>query len=412
MATPPPSAATTQKEFALEVVKHLHTLGYEALWAGGCVRDRLLGKPPKDYDVATSATPEQVRQAFGKRRTLAIGAAFGVISVLAPKGIEPVEVATFRSEAGYTDGRRPDLIQFTTAEIDASRRDFTINGLFLNPLTNEVVDYVGGQEDLEKKQIRAIGEAAERFDEDKLRLLRAARFASTLGFTIESQTLAAIQQHAAEIGVVSAERIGAELQRMLLHAHRRLAIETLRETDLLRHVLPEVHSLPAEDYLATLETLERLPSPNLAVAIAALLCKTESPQPKAFARRLRLPNQVGEDTEWLLKHFDKIPKADSMAWSELQPLLAHRLSGGLVDLTEAILGSETAATRHCRDRLAWPAERLDPAPLVDGSDLIQAGHRPGPSFAKLLQAIRARQLDGLLNSQEEALRFAAENQST
>ena len=179
------------REFAILVVQQLTNAGYQALWAGGCVRDQLMGIPPKDYDVATNATPDQIREVFGKRRTLPIGAAFGVITVLGPKQADPIEVATFRRDTGYSDGRRPDGVEFTDAKEDALRRDFTINGMFYDPLKEQVVDYVGGKDDLKAKRIRAIGVPQERIEEDKLRMLRGVRFAAKFGFEIESDTLAA-----------------------------------------------------------------------------------------------------------------------------------------------------------------------------------------------------------------------------
>ena len=203
------------REFAIQVVSTLQSAGHEALFAGGCVRDRLVGRTPKDFDVATSAVPETVREIFGKKKTLAIGASFGVITVIGPKGADPIEIATFRRDGGYSDGRRPDGVEYTDAREDALRRDFTINGMFFDPIKEEVIDYVGGKADLEAKQIRAIGDPNQRIEEDKLRMLRGVRFASTFGFELEPVTLKAIQEHAKEIDVVSGERIGAEMRRML-----------------------------------------------------------------------------------------------------------------------------------------------------------------------------------------------------
>src|SRR3990172_5648449 len=181
-----------QRAFALQVVEMLRARGFEAFWAGGCVRDQLLGLVPKDYDVATNATPGLIREVFGERRTLAIGAAFGVVTVLGPRGAGQIEVATFRSDAAYSDGRHPDHVTFTDAQHDAQRRDFTINGLFYDPVAAKVIDYVGGQADLGAKLIRAIGDPRQRFAEDKLRMLRAVRFAATFEFKIEREPLDAI----------------------------------------------------------------------------------------------------------------------------------------------------------------------------------------------------------------------------
>jgi poly(A) polymerase len=218
------AAEKSQREFALDVVKRLRDAGHNALWAGGCVRDQLLGLSPKDYDVATSALPDAVRDLFGRRRTLAVGASFGVITVLGGKPLEPIEVATFRTDGDYRDGRRPESVAFTDAEHDAQRRDFTINGLFYDPLEERVVDYVGGVADIEARVVRAIGDPRRRFGEDKLRMLRAVRFAATYGFALDPDTLAAIRDMAAGVTAVSGERIGGELRRVLTHRLRRRGV--------------------------------------------------------------------------------------------------------------------------------------------------------------------------------------------
>ncbi len=192
-----------QRQFAVAVVQQLRSTGFEAYWAGGCVRDQLLGRTPKDYDVATNATPPEIRDVFGRRRTLAIGAAFGVVTVLGPPGAGPIEVATFRRDDGYSDGRHPDTVTFTSAEEDALRRDFTVNGLFYDPVDEQVIDYVGGREDIERQVLRAIGDPKDRFTEDKLRMLRAVRLTSTLAFALDAPTVEAIQEMAGEISVVT-----------------------------------------------------------------------------------------------------------------------------------------------------------------------------------------------------------------
>src|SRR6185436_14620848 len=199
MRPPDPQLA---REFAVEVVRRLRDSGHQALWAGGCVRDQLMGQTPKDYDVATDAVPDRIRETFGKRRTLPIGAAFGVITALGPRGAGQIDVATFRRDAAYSDGRHPDAVTFSDAEHDAQRRDFTINGLFYDPLIGQVTDFVGGQEDLNRRVIRAIGDPLARIAEDKLRMLRAVRFAARFNFLLEEQTLAAIRQQAHELIIV------------------------------------------------------------------------------------------------------------------------------------------------------------------------------------------------------------------
>ena len=233
------------RRFALQVVRRLREAGYEAYWAGGCVRDWLLGLRPHDYDVATNARPEEVQRLF--RRTVAVGASFGVVEVIGPRvdgETITVQVATFRSEGPYSDGRHPDSVTFTDAAHDAQRRDFTINGLFYDPLTGKVLDYVGGQQDLQARLLRAIGNPRERFTEDKLRMLRAVRLASHFQLTIESETAAAIQAMADQITVVSAERIAEELRRLLTSPGRVRGMELLRHLNLLPPIFPELASMP------------------------------------------------------------------------------------------------------------------------------------------------------------------------
>src|SRR5438477_159707 len=233
----------TEREFAVEVVRRLRAAGYQALWAGGCVRDELLGLVPKDYDVATDARPEDVRRLFP--RTVAVGMSFGVIEVLGPRARAStaplrVQVATFRSDVSYSDGRHPDEVVFSSAREDALRRDFTINGMFFDPLKGELLDYVGGQADLQARVLRAIGDPAVRFTEDKLRLLRAVRIATRFGLTIDPATAAAVQAMAGQITVVSAERIAEELRRLLCDPRRAHGMNLLFDLGLVAPILPEL----------------------------------------------------------------------------------------------------------------------------------------------------------------------------
>lgn len=391
------------RDFAYEVVRRLRDVGHQALWAGGCVRDQLLGLLPKDYDVATSARPEQIRELFGQRRTIAVGAAFGVIAVLGPRSAGSVEVATFRGESQYLDGRHPSEVHFTDAEHDAQRRDFTINGLFFDPMKSEVIDYVNGQRDLAERIVRAIGDPAARFADDKLRMLRAVRFAATFNFTIEPATLAAIDRHAGEIHQVSAERIGMEVRRMLLDPRRAAALKQLEACKLLVEVLPEVARLPRDVQKATRAVLRHLDDPTLSVALAAALHRAGGPDvAREVSRRLRFTNKEADRTEWLLSHLEQVAAADRLAWPQLQRLLVHEGGAELVQMLVAITG-ETAAARLCREKLAMPAEELNPAPLVDGSDLLSAGVPAGPGVGKLLEQIRDAQLEGSFMSREHAL---------
>jgi len=396
--------------FALQVVRTLCEAGYEALWAGGCVRDRLLGVTPKDYDVATSALPEQVREVFGKRRTLPIGAAFGVITVLGPKNAGQIEVATFRTEADYSDGRRPDQVKYTTAEFDASRRDFTINGLFFDPLEDELIDYVGGQADLDAKVLRAIGDAEKRFDEDKLRMLRAVRFAATLDFEIELATAKAIAKHAEKIDAVSAERIGAELRRMLTHPSCPRAIECLQSLGLLRLILPELSDVRDTQLAEFKMSYSQTSTPSVALALTLLLePHASAAQIRSAAGRLKFTRKEAERAGWLAEYSSGLNKAETRAWSEVQPLLAHPAGSDLVSLYEARHGNDQTGD-FCRAKLQLPLTELVPPPLVTGDDLVRQGFNPGPTFAKMLQRIRAAQLDGQIHTLDEALALINNNQ--
>ena len=392
---------------ALEIVTQLQSAGFTALFAGGCVRDRLLGKKPKDYDVATSATPDQVQEVFGHQQTLAIGKSFGVITVLGPKSAGPVEVATFRRDGDYSDGRRPDSVEFTDAKEDALRRDFTINGMFFDPVAETVIDYVGGQQDLEAKRICAIGDAGQRIEEDKLRMLRAVRFASTYGFSIEAETLKAIQENAAEISAVSPERIGGEIRRMMGHREKANAFGLLVKSGLWQEICHEVN-FGAADLEEVRAILGRLQSDDFATVIAAIhfdQFKRVSQLKDAW----RLTNDETAKANWLLKSTPALTDADRLAWSQLQPLLvsphASDAVGLLVALDESKFGDAIA---RCQECLGWPEEKLNPPALIDGKALTVAGISPGPQFKNLIQTVRDLQLDGEINSAEQAISWAVE----
>lgn len=399
------------RTFAIEVVQQLQQAGYQALWAGGCVRDQLLGLTPKDYDVATAATPDQVRDVFGHKRTLPIGASFGVITVLGPKTADPIEVATFRRDGGYSDGRRPDTVEFTDAREDALRRDFTINGMFYDPAANEVLDFVGGQDDLKAKQIRAIGLADQRIEEDKLRMLRGVRFAAKYQFELESETLTAIQQRASEIAVVSNERIGAELQRMLADPNRVTAVKLLRQSNLLAEVVPQGDQLYASEdqWQQTLDRLAALQSPDFCAAVSILLKPVfKSVGAEAIMQRWKLSNEHRKAIEFAGQSHDVLADSVNRRWSEVQPLLLSPYIESAVAMVLACGASESAG--FLRDRLGWPAEELNPEPLLTGQDLIQAGVSPGPAFKAMLNECRAKQLDGELETKERALELALKGQ--
>lgn len=397
-----------QREFAIDVVRRLRAQGFQALWAGGCVRDQLLNHPPKDYDVATNARPEEVRDVFGKRRTIPIGAAFGVIAVLGPtKPAGQIEVATFRQDATYSDGRRPDAVKFSTAEEDAQRRDFTINGLFFDPETNTVIDYVGGQKDLTERIIRAIGNPAERFAEDKLRMLRAVRFAATFDFALDAHTEAAIQAMADKITAVSVERIAAEMRLMLVHASRVRAVSLLAESGLLSVVLPEIVFQPPADWTATQEELARLAEPGFPLALAVLVRRFVNAQCAAgIGSRWKLANKETERVQWLLIHQNSLVDAATQPWPKLQRLLIQDGIQDLLPMHAAIHCSGEADLEFCRRKLSLPAHELNPPPLITGDDLRTHGIPPGKEYQRLLEAVRDAQLTGDICSQADALDLA------
>ena len=416
----PALESAIQRDFAVEVVRRLHAAGHEAYWAGGCVRDRLMGHEPKDYDVATSARPEQVRDLFGHRRTLAIGAAFGVICVLGPPHAGQVEATTFRTDAAYSDGRRPDAVHFSTAEEDAQRRDFTINGLFYDPLHDRLLDYVGGVEDLQRQVIRAIRNPHERFQEDKLRMLRAVRFAATFQFALEQETFVAVKAMAGEVTVVSVERIAEELRRMLEHRHRAVAAGLLRESGLLAAILPEaiplaqlpspLHTTATDAWDYTLQVLAALESPDFPLALAALLhgLGNSGDLAHTIGRRLKLAVKEIERTAWLLENMYALEQAKDVPWPRLQRLLIHE---GALDLIHFHLArAEAGAAKrtdadHCRELLQLPPEQLDPPPLLTGDDLILHGIPRGKEYKTLLDAIRDAQLEEAIHTREEALKL-------
>ncbi len=416
------------------ILETLRQNGHEAYLVGGCVRDLLLGREPKDWDVATDARPDRIEALFPK--TLAIGKAFGIIAVVAEDGTT-VEVATYRADAPYADGRHPGAIAFTDAREDARRRDFTINALFLDPFTGEIRDFTGGQADLAARIIRAIGDPAVRFGEDHLRLLRAVRFAATLGYAIEPATFAAVRQLAPRIRGISAERIRDELFRLLTESHKAgAALQLLRDSGLLREILPEIEAMvgveqppefhPEGDvFTHTKLMLDALPEkPSLRLALSVLLHDVGKPptaalvtlpdgtprwrfenhasvgadMARAILERLRAPNALVDDVCTLIAGHMRLADAPHMRESKLRRLIGaptfedelelHRLdclaSHALLDVYDFL--------KEARARFA--AEPVLPPPLVTGRDLIALGHVPGPHFAKILQDAYDRQLEG------------------
>ncbi len=427
----------TEREFATDVVCRLREAGHEALFAGGCVRDQLLGHEPEDFDVATDARPDQVRRLF--RRTVAVGVSFGVVEVLGPKP-HKVQVATFRSDGAYTDGRHPDAVTYSTAREDALRRDFTINGMFFDPLGGKVIDYVGGESDLRRGVLRAIGDPAARFAEDKLRLLRAVRFATRFGFALDPATADAARAMASQIRVVSAERIAEELRKMLTGPRRADGVRLTNDLGLVAAVLPELlptqglpqgpPAAPTGDlWTHLLRVVELLPADSsFALALAALLHDIGKPRvvgrtPDRYTfhghehvgkrmagevcARLRLSNAETARIEWLVEKHQVLCEAERMRRSKLKPLLAHPGIGDLLTLHRADALASGRSVEHvefCAQCLRdWPPEELNPPPLVTGDDLIALGQSPGPDYKRRLDAIHDAQLDGSVRTKDEAI---------
>lgn len=462
----------TVKQHAAEIVRRLRARGHQAYFAGGCVRDLLLGRDPADYDVATDATPQQVMQIFPQ--TFAVGAQFGVVLVplseetdqkdevsaqsfsktssersgsqideTAARSKSTVEVATFRSDVGYSDGRHPDEVRFSKSpREDVERRDFTINGMMLDPVTNEVLDFVGGRADLAPGIVRAIGDPERRFSEDKLRMLRAVRFAARFDYEIDPATFAAIQRLAPQIHQVSQERVREELTKMLTEGRAQRAFQLLDETGLLEQVLPEISAMkrveqppqfhPEGDvFVHTLLLLAKLPAgSSKTLAWGALLHDVGKPPTFRVApdrirfdghveigvkmaaeicRRLRFSNGETDQILALVDHHMRFGYVLRMNESTLKKFLRlpqfdehlelHRIdclsSHGLLD-----------AYDYAREKLhSLPPEAIRPEPLVTGRDLIDAGYEPGPRFKEILSAVEDAQLEGRLTSRDAAMEF-------
>jgi tRNA nucleotidyltransferase/poly(A) polymerase len=355
-----------------------------------------------------------------------VGAAFGVVAVLGPRRAGTIEVATFRRDEGYSDGRHPDRVAYSTAQEDAQRRDFTINGIFYDPLADQILDFVGGQEDIRRETVRSIGDPHRRFDEDKLRMLRAVRFATLLGFQVDPETLAAIQQHAPEIACVSAERIAGEMRHILLDRRHTFGLDLLRITGLWREILPEYEPEgPADQMEPAAELWQQLltcfgqlaPPLSMSLAGAALLWPVGRGRPiqpavDALARRWRLTHHEHRDMHWLLEKLDLVEHARQRPWPQLQRVLVDERAETLLSLLRATTiarqgpEADLGDWQHCRERLSLPPSELNPDPLVDGHRLMQLGIPAGPKLGQLLQSVRDAQLEGRLNSTAAALEWA------
>lgn len=426
---------TEKEHLARRIAARLREAGYTAYLAGGCVRDRLLGIEPKDFDVATDAPPETVQRLF--ERTVPVGVQFGVVLVLL-EGYH-FEVATFRADAAYLDGRRPVSVRFSSPFEDATRRDFTINGMFLDPETDEVIDYVGGQDDLRAGVIRAIGDPAARLYEDRLRMLRAVRFAARFGFTIEPATFDAIRAAAPHLGDIAWERIGEEIVRTLREGNARRGFELLDAAGLLPVVLPEVAALkgvaqspdyhPEGDvFTHTLLLLAELNHPSETLALGALLhdvakprtaqhqeqritfyghCEIGAEMSVAICQRLRRSRDVWERVAWLVANHLRIIHAQEMRVSTLKRFLAQDGIGELLELARIDALASNKDLRNvdfCRAKQReFGAAQLKPSPLIRGRDLLALGLEPGPRFREILNAVEEAQLESRLTSREQAL---------
>ncbi len=431
---------------ARSLVDRLRAAGHIAYFAGGCVRDLVRGQPPKDIDIATDARPEQVQKIF--RRTYAVGAHFGVIVVL--ENDLQFEVATFRADGVYLDGRHPAEVRFSSPEEDARRRDFTINGMFFDPPNDAVIDFVGGREDLAARLVRAIGDPAERFAEDRLRLLRAIRFATVLDFEIEAATWNAVVQAAGTIGQISAERIREELVRIFLSSRRTRGWDLLDASGLMKQILPELEAMkgceqppqfhPEGDvFKHTRLMLELLPNHvSLPLVLSVLFHDIGKPQTasvdpegrirfnghdrvgaemtEAVLERLRFSRaEIDATVEAVRQHmvFKDVP---NMRVAKLKRFMSRPTFGDELELHRVDCASSHGMLdnyvflQHKREEFA--NEPMIPPPLLTGDDLIALGMKPGPRFGEILEEIETRQLEGTLHNREEALEWVKEEFST
>lgn len=397
---------SSMREAALGVVRTLRDAGFEALFAGGCVRDRVMGKEPHDYDVATSAPPDRVVALF--RRTRKVGIQFGVVLV----GVRQywIEVATFRSDGAYRDGRRPDHVEFTDAREDALRRDFTINGMFFDPLANQLIDFVGGEADIQNELIRAIGDPVRRFEEDHLRLLRAVRFAARFGFEIEPETEAAIRAHALLVRKVSPERIHDELERMLSHPNRARAFEMLSETGLLSHLWPGADEiLPHANRIHTM--LAALPTEaSFELGIAALLHALPPDRAEEVCRLLMCSNRTMKTAVWLIAHQNDLGRPAEVSLADLKLLMACRPFPQMLDFLAAKLTADRAPMEVHSEMVARakaiPSDQVAPPAFITGKHLGKLGLEPGPEYKAILAKIYYAQLNGDITEKSAARNMA------
>jgi poly(A) polymerase len=431
---------TSHEHHARAIVHTLREHGFVAYLAGGCVRDKLLGVAPKDFDVATSAPAVEVQRLFPY--TVPVGAQFGVVLVVHEN--HPIEVATFRSDGIYLDGRHPTSVRFSTPREDALRRDFTINGMFYDPATEQILDYVDGRKDLAAQVIRAIGDPYARFAEDRLRMLRAIRLAARLDFTIVEDTFAAMQELAPTIADIAWERIGDEVVKILIGGGARRAFALLSTSGLLKAILPEIEAMqgieqspdfhPEGDvFVHTLLLLDKLTAPTETLALGALLhdvakplcqdrkgeritfyghCEKGEELAVEICQRLKRSRSTWERVGYLVKNHLRVMAAPDMRSATLKRLLREEGIEELLELAriDALSSSgDLRAYEFCQRKLAeLGPEQITPPRLLTGRDLIALGIPPGPRFKDLLNALEEAQLEGRLHTREEALAWVQE----
>ncbi|HSE88334.1 MAG TPA: CCA tRNA nucleotidyltransferase [Candidatus Binatia bacterium] len=431
----------SQKDKAIAIIRRLRDEGYESYLAGGCVRDTLLGKTPQDYDITTNAKPDDIVKIFPK--TVPVGAQFGVILVMLEG--QPFEVASFRHDGPYLDGRRPTHVRYGSLQEDIFRRDFTINGMVYDPIADHLIDLVGGRKDLESKLVRAIGRPRSRFEEDRLRMVRAVRFAASLDFTVESETFAAIRDLAPTIKQISWERIGEEITRILTEGGAKTGFELLDRTGLLKVLLPEIDAMkgveqspdyhPEGDvFTHTMLTLSHLNSPTETLAYGCLLHDVGKPvcirrdegritfyghtekgaeMAEEVLKRLKRSRGTRERVAYLVRSHLRHMQAPQMRLSTLKRFLGEDGIDELLELTriDALSANgDLQYYRFCKQKLAeLKEEEIHPEPLLRGRDLIAMGFSPGPHFQIILKQIEEKQLGGELSNRDEAMDWVNKN---
>ncbi|MHC5111396.1 MAG: CCA tRNA nucleotidyltransferase [Planctomycetota bacterium] len=407
--------SSTAWKAAMLVLEKIRERKHVAYFAGGCVRDALLSIKPKDYDVATDATPDQVLEMFPRARR--VGAKFGVVLVRRMR--HDVEVATFRSDGDYSDGRRPDHVEFGSEQEDARRRDFTINALFYDPKTDQVLDYVNGRNDLEERIVRTVGNPDMRFGEDHLRLLRAIRFATRLGFEIEDKTWKSLCEHAPLLSRISPERIWMELEAILVAPTRARAWDLLSRSNLVAQLSPE-RNWPGQDTAEANDSRLRRIGKRLAalgeqpivpqLALAAIWCDESRDRIVTLAEHLRLSNRMTDSTRWLVRSLPRARHSGNLELADVKELMAPPDWVHLPALLRASLiadGLDTAAATTLHSRAAAiPRNAVKPAPFIDGHRLQELGVAPGPAFGRILRAVYRAQLNEDITTEAAAVDLA------